>query len=410
MLEIEPSEQVREELQAASTMVVPAFLAYLEGEGTMADATDSDALETSRASFERAVGLDPTFAAARERLLVNLALLGSDSLPPDWQQLIPTTDVHRTAGVLAAGAAVHRAAGDGDEAVAFMQRAIRQRPDDGELRLQLGKDLLGLGEYDSAETAFHHTIDRRPGFWEGHFYLGYVEYIRGRYQATANAWRAASACAPERGRIYANLGAVYHALDRREEAREMMRKAIDVSDGTDYVALSNLATLYFEDALYAEAAATYLKAIEVNENDYQLWGGLAWSYASGVEPEKATEPFQRAAELAERQLVRSPDDPFLLANLAGYHGMLGNDERGFELIQRAVVLGPEDPKVMAAIGETFEDLGDRDRALEWIGHALYGGSPPARFETHPSLRDLVADPRYQQLVTETESVRGPVPS
>jgi tetratricopeptide (TPR) repeat protein/TolB-like protein len=410
LLEIEPSDEVREELQAASTMVVPAFMAYLEGAGTMADATDGDALATSRASFERAVELDPTFSAARERLLLNLAALGESALRDGWQELIPNVEGRRSPAVLAAGAAVHRALGDTEAAVELMERAVRGRPDDGELRLQLGKDLLGAGSYEAAETAFHHAIDRRPGYWEGHFYLGYVEYIRGRYQATANAWRAASACAPERGRIYANLGAVYHALDRRDKAREMMRRAIDVSGGEDFVALSNLATLYFEDALYAEAAATFQRALEVEDSDYELWGGLAWSLASGVDPDQAAEPFTRAAELAEAELARTPDDGRLLATLAGYYGMLGDVERGLELNERAMELEPEDPKVMATIGETFEDLGDRERALEWIGLALAGGAPPARFETHPSLRDLVADPRYQRLVEETEPVRGPVPS
>jgi tetratricopeptide (TPR) repeat protein len=410
MLAIEPNDEIRDELRASSTMVVPAFLAFLEGAGNMVGASNTEALLESRASLERAVDLDPTYAPARERLLLNLSFLDAAQVPEGWQELIPSTDAHRSAGVLAAGAAIHRAAGNVQEAAEFMQRAVRQRPDDGELRLQHGKDLLTLGERDAAEAEFHYAIDRRPEFWEGHYYLGYVEYIRGRYQATANAWRAASSCAPERGRMYAILGAAYHALDRRAQAREMMRRAIDVSGGTDYVALTNLATLYFEDALYAEAAVTFRQALEIEDDKYELWGGLAWSIASGVDPEQAAEPFARAAELAELELVKTPEDGALLTNLAGYYGMLGDLDRGLELNERAVALQPEDPKVMAAIGETFEDLGDRDRALEWIGRALGGGAAPARFETHPSLRDLVADPRYQRLVEETEPVRGPVPS
>ena len=105
--------------------------------------------------------------------------------------------------------------------------------------------------------------------------------------------------------------------------------------------------------------------------------------------------------------MKTPEDPALLARLAGYHEMLGNRDRGLELIERAVRLAPQDPSVIAAVGESLEDLGDRDRALEWIGRALHQGIPPSRFESHPSLRDLVADDRYQRMVMDPGSIVGP---
>ena len=111
-------------------------------------------------------------------------------------------------------------------------------------------------------------------------------------------------------------------------------------------------------------------------------------------------------ELAEEELIKTPDDPDLLAVLAGYHGMLGNQERGVELVERAIILAPPDPDEMATIGETLEDLGDRDRALEWIGRALRQGGRRSRIESHPSLRDLVADERYQRMVDDLNTIES----
>jgi tetratricopeptide (TPR) repeat protein len=280
-----------------------------------------------------------------------------------------------------------------------MRRAVQLRPGDAELQLQLGKDLQSVGEVAAAEEAYQLAIDLRFDFWEGYYYLGYAEYVRGHYEATANAWRIAARCAPGRSNLFSNLGAVYHYLDRTADATRMFERAIGLSDRSDGVAFSNLGTLYFESGRYAEAVATFQKALAIDDDDYRIWGYLGWSYAAGVDPSRAIEPFERATELAEQALADDPDNPDMMADLAGYLGKLGHDQQGLELIEQAISFDPQDPDVMASIGETLEDLGDRDRALEWIGRALAGGARRSKIESHPSLRDFVADPRYQELVT-----------
>jgi tetratricopeptide (TPR) repeat protein len=279
-----------------------------------------------------------------------------------------------------------------------MKRAVALRPDDGELQLRLGQDLQAAGDLEGAEDAYQRAVDLRPDYWEGYYYIGYLDWARGRYEATANAWRIAARCAPKRSNLFSNLGAVFHYLDRPDEAMAMFQRAIELSDTGKYVALSNLGTLYFESGRYAEAVAVFQQALAINDSDYRIWGYLGWSYAAGVDPARATEPFQRAAELAEDELTRSDDNPDLLAKLAGYYSMLGQRDRGLVLIERAIDLAPTDPGVMASIGESLEDLGDRDRALRWIAGAVQQGRRRVQIENHPSLRELVADDRYQELV------------
>jgi tetratricopeptide (TPR) repeat protein len=179
----------------------------------------------------------------------------------------------------------------------------------------------------------------------------------------------------------------------------MFERALAVGGEPSPVALSNLGTMYFEAGRYAEAVTAFQRSVAMKDDDHRVWGFLGWSYAAGVDPERATEPFERAAELGEEALQRNPNDSNLLAVLAGYHGMLDNRDRGFELVERAIALDPQDPEVMATVGETLEDLGDREQALEWIGRALRHGARQDRIERHPSLRALVADDRYKELVS-----------
>jgi len=412
MIEVEPDQRTLTELGESSTTVVPAFTSYLSGIGRLNRAHDEEQVLEAQALLGEAVRLDPTFQPAQAALLracAGLVDITKGDPQPDCATDLPSPDAASSAGVSAAVAAVYRARGENQQALEFQQRAVLQRPDDAELQLQLGKDQLAGRDLASAENSFQLAIDLRPEFWEGYHYLGVVDYVRGNYQAAANSWRSAARCAPRRGKIYANLGAVFHILDRRDEARRVLEKAVELSGEQDHASLSNLATLYFEDARYAQAAETFEKAVALNDSNFELWGGLAWSYAASLDPSKAEEPFRKAAALAEEQLASSPDDPYLLAVLAGYHSMLGDRGRGLELIQRAIDLAPEDPITIASIGESLEDLGDRDRALEWIGRALAKGIPRSRFERHPSLRDLVADERYQRLVADPGHAAGPEP-
>ncbi len=404
MLDLEPQTDRLAELGRSSTNVVSAYTSYLAGVGRLARATDRARLLEASALFEEACTLDPTFGPALEGALrACAALIGGSTaraIDAGCEERIRRADRQASADVLAAAAAVYRAAGDAPRAAQYQRRAVEQRPEDAELLLRLGRDLQAIERFEAAESTFHGAIDRRPDFWEGHYYLGYLEYVRGNYQATANAWRAAARCAPQRASLYSNLGAVFHVLDRRDEARRMLERAVQLSGGSDYVALANLGSMYFEDARFAEAASTFRRALALDDSDYELWGGLAWSYASGVDAAKAEEPFRKAAGLAEIELARTPLDPTLVAQLAGYYGMLGKRERGLELIETAVRLQPQDPIAIATIGETLEDLGDRERALEWIDLALRKGVPRSRFESRPSLRGLIADERYQRLVTD----------
>jgi tetratricopeptide (TPR) repeat protein len=208
--------------------------------------------------------------------------------------------------------------------------------------------------------------------------------------------------APRCTQGYNNLGAVYFQLGRLDEARAMFDRSIEVDPEHNYVAYSNLGTINDQEARFADAALMYEKALAIEDGDSKVWGNFAYALTFGSQPEKAGEPFRRAIELAERERSSSPADPELLSRLADYYVMVGDHGTGLELLEETIRLEPEAPNVLANIGETFEDLGERDRALEWIGRALGGGILPEYFARRPMLRELIADPRYRQLVERAE--------
>jgi tetratricopeptide (TPR) repeat protein len=142
------------------------------------------------------------------------------------------------------------------------------------------------------------------------------------------------------------------------------------------------------------------RALEEDNSRYITWGNLAYAYKFGPAPEKAEASFRKAVELAEIAREIEPRDWWVLTDLAGYYAMLDDREKGLKLIDQVVAEEQQEPQLIAHIAETLEDLDDRERALVWVARAFDAGITPSRFENRPTLRELVADERYQQLVQE----------
>jgi tetratricopeptide (TPR) repeat protein len=222
-------------------------------------------------------------------------------------------------------------------------------------------------------------------------------------EAAATEFRHVIDCAPRFALGYVKLGSVLCFLERTEEGRRLFERSVEIEP--TFYALSNLGTIYFNAARYADAAGMYERALALNDTDYALWGNLAYARRFGTEPEKARAAFQRAAAMGEARLRASPDDVSVATDLADYYAMLGEPGRGLTLIERVVAARPTDPQVIANVAECLWDLGDRTRAVEWVGRALEAGIPRSRFEGRPTLRDLVADERYRALVAAAGGAR-----
>ncbi len=208
-------------------------------------------------------------------------------------------------------------------------------------------------------------------------------------------------CAPLYDGGYANLGIANFQLDDPKSALINFERAIELNPDSNENTYLNLGSLYFADARFADAAAMFEKALELNDTTYYTWGNLGFSLAYSFQPERAVGAFRHGVELGDIRLQSHPDDPELLSDLAGYHAALDNKKQSRECLRNAINLGPANPQVLATIGETFWDLGDRKQALKWIEHAFTAGAKPARFDNRPTLRSLIADPGYQALKTGT---------
>ena len=407
-------EETRDQLALRSTNVRDALQGYLCGIGALA--VEPPEIRIAIQRLELASDADPLFGRAFCALA--RAYQVQHKQDPDPSIL--------KAGITAAERAVAtgRAPGEAEavlaallvedgrlgEAAVVLEQAMRARPKSGQAALQLGKIYLRLKRFNEAETALERAVYLRPSFWHGHHYLGMLHFQNGQYEAAANSWRSAEMLVPEQYLVLNNLGVALERLGRGEESRACFERSLDLEPQNNYLALSNLGSLEFDASRFDSAINLLQKAVGIRNDVYWLWGYLGHSCRWGGEAVRAREAFTRAVELAEIEIHKHPEDPLLLARLAGYLIELDQGERALSLLEKASSLACSEPKTIALIAETWEDTGTREKALDWVRRAFSAGVSQRRFENRPGLRDLIFDPRYRQLVEGRTTIEAKQPT
>jgi len=404
MLGVDVAAETRQRLQGNTSNVSGAFEALVKGTGWLLVGTEESELDRAMDELRNAVALDPALVPAHVALARALLRKFESTKDAQWlqaglaegRQAVALRRVSSPAYVVIA--ALYRAAGKDDDAVATLEDAVKLCPADADAHLELGRLYQKLHRFDDAETQLQLAVYRRPGYWPGYHYLALLHLARGETEAAATEFRHVVEAAPLNHKGYNNLAYVYDQLGRKGESLAALERSVELEPEDNPVAFVNLGKLYFDDARFADAAALFERACGLRPDNYHTWGNLAYSYASGVDPTRIEEAARSAIALAEAALEERPDDPALLCHLAGYHALVGEREKGIELLERAIQADPQDSKIIGNIAGTWEDLGDRDHALEWVERAFAAGVLPSRFENRPLLRGLVADERYRRLV------------
>ena len=403
MLDVELQPAARGAIASGGTASAEAFDLYLQARGTLESQEGPPDPEAAAELFRRALAIDAGFALAHAGLAE--ALLRSytaskrvelvDQAVESCARAIQLNDrlapVHVTLGL------VHSALGRYEQATAEFQRALELDPRSASAYGGLARAEEATGKLALAEEAFRRAAGLRPGYWPAHNALGGFYYRNGRYAEAEEQFRTVVELTPENFWGYNNLGGLYLLLGRKGDALAMYEKALALrpNQGT----YSNVGALHFQDGRFREAAQAYERALALDDHDYRVWGNLATAYlALGEEPGRTDAAFRKAATLAEQESRVNPRNLQVLADLAGYCGLLGERERGLALLAAVVAQSPTEAELLATIGESYEDCGQRDRAVTWLARAIEAGYPRSRLENSPALTGLRGDRRFAQML------------
>ena len=130
---------------------------------------------------------------------------------------------------------------------------------------------------------------------------------------------------------------------------------------------------------------------------------MASDYLWGGHREQSIQTYHKAIELAQADLMKSPNDPDLLSQIADYYASSGQGEKSLVYLRKALALSPDDPNVNYRAGETYEILGQRAKAIPLIARSLAQGYHATDVQRSPELTGLRGDPAFQAAVSKAKS-------
>src|SRR4029077_19321545 len=171
---------------------------------------------------------------------------------------------------------------------------------------------------------------------------------------------------------YSNLGIIRVQQGRYGEAIEPLKRSLEIRKTGQ--ATSNLATAYFQQRQYGEAAKFYEEAAALDPQNYELWGNLgdAYYWAPGMRDRSAA-AYRKALFLGEKQRKINPRNANMLSYLAAYHAMLGEKRAAHEQIGHALQLMPRDPEVLYYAAQVYAQFGETGKAIDALQHSVAAG-------------------------------------
>jgi tetratricopeptide (TPR) repeat protein len=294
-----------------------------------------------------------------------------------------------------------------DSAEACYRFANRIDPTSYPAYERLGSLFSKQNRLQEAEQAYLGAIAVLPDYWVAHRFLGLFYYHQHRLKDAEHAWQSALKFAPDDIHSLNNLGVAYYYLGEVQPAQEIFLHSFRIRP--DCNSCNNVATALFLEGRFKDAASYFELALsrEYCDSTSGALGNLASAlYWVDDERPRAVDLYRRAISVAETELSKEPDSAELIARLVDYYAMSGDSLRARAMIARAEPFLDDDSYVMYRIGSALEKLGDRSVAIHHLGNAVRHGYAKLFIERDPVLRDLIADPVFQQMTRNDEAAEG----
>ncbi len=405
MLEVELTPSEHQTLGTHSTQVPGAYAYYLLGRGYFMESHRAEKLEKAISLFEHALELDGNYALAYAGL--GLAFwqkyrLTNDASWVDTARLscerATILDPQLAAAHICTGAILN-GTGEYQKAQAAFQLALDLEPTNDDAYRGLAYSQEHLGQSESAEQTCLQAIKLRPQYWPGYNWLGDFYFRHARYAEAADMFRKLVALAPDSFVGYSNLGGIYLAMGEYAKAIPILERSGAIRPSG--VALSNLASAYFYQKRFTEAARTFEQAVKLDERNYEVWGylGAAYYWAPG-EREKANGAFQKAVALAKEKLTVNGRDTQVLRQLAVNSAMLGDHRAALAYLARARLLAPHDADLEFQAAAIHAQFGETVKTLDCLQKAVAWGFSRITILNTPDFDNLHADLRFNNLIQE----------
>ncbi len=273
------------------------------------------------------------------------------------------------------------------DAVKVSERLIALEPDNLTLLNLRAMAQLGSGDATAARATLERALAVDPGFVTAHVNLAKLELAQGQTEQAIARLSGQLAAYPGNGVLMYELGRVYAAADRLDEAALWWEKARSV-DAAALAPRLALAELYRQRQAPAKALALAEEAVQRAPEDLAALAALGQLQLAAGQREPAQVTFRRLAKFAGVD----PDRLLGVARLQLRAGVPADAAQSLEQAERA---DPRREDVLVALIEAYQAVGRFDQAEERARALL--AAHPGEAVVHGVLGDvLLRRGRFQE--------------
>ena len=258
-----------------STTNIEAYEFYLRGRKLYHKWT-RQSVEFARQMFERAVRIDPRFAAA-------------------WAGLANAyVDLFRWS----------REPRDLEDAQRASEHALKLNPNSAEAHVSVGQALAIQRRFSEAAIAFDRAIEEDPTLYEAYYLYGRAMFESGEVEKAVNMFQKAQSVRPDDYESRVLRAQALTELGRQDEARHANEDAVQSIE----------------------------KHLELNPDE-------ARAYSLGASVLIRLGQTERSKQWTQQAMTLAPNDPLILYNAACNLAMLGESDRALDGLERALEAG-----------------------------------------------------------------------
>jgi serine/threonine-protein kinase len=274
-------------------------------------------------------------------------------------------------------------------------KGLRMAPGDDALCRRVADAYAQLGRDEEAETMYRRAINLRPSLWVNHNAMGVFYLERGRFEEAESPLRRVVELNPGSNWGYTNLAALHILRGDHEEAEPLLQAALRLNP--THETHNNLGFVYYALGRFEDAAEQWSLAIEGGSHSTMYYANLGDAYRQLGRTDDARSVYERAVELGRDQLTVQPADWESRAMISTALAGLGRCDDALDETERAVSDAGNNPTVYYYAAIAYALCADRAAATRYTGLAIQGGIK-ADVRTNPDLLPLLADPSLQSLL------------
>ena len=183
-----------------------------------------------------------------------------------------------------------------DEAIAFLNHALKLDPTSHLAYHQLGGILVQKGELEPAASSYHRAIDMNPNFPFAHYCLGKVLFKQNKLDEALASVSKAIELNSNVASFHHQLGEILAKRGRLNKAIASFQKATEL-DPESLSSFQQLGDIFFKQGQLNQAISSYHQAVELNPNIALIHYNLAEAYKSKSEKNEAVKHYTKALQI-----------------------------------------------------------------------------------------------------------------